>query len=74
MLNSVFLQKVIKAKLIEKGFRSHNIAGVPSLDDFIAIFCDSILDHIKTAGVVSTVVQGTCSTGPITGTGTGTLS
>lgn len=44
-----------------------------SIDEFATRLSDAVDTYVKTA-TVSTTVTGTCSTGPITGTGTGTLS
>ena len=44
-------------------------------NDLMRKVCDAIgagvVQHIQQSGVVTTTVTGTCSTGPITGTGTG---
>lgn len=44
------------------------------LDTLCSELAKAIVNHITTNAVVNTTVTGTCSTGPITGAGTGTIA
>ena len=61
----------IQSELTGKGF---NLNEAPKTKDFIETIVNNVLAEIK-KGTVSTQVTGTSATGgPVTGTGTGTIS
>ena len=71
-LSGTTLKTNIDSALQAAGFVYNDVSQLGALVDIIAT---EVVNHIKTAGVVSTTVTGTSqSGGSVTGTGTGTVS
>ena len=70
-LSASAIKADIKSTLEGQGFVFNDVSR---LDELITAISDVIVNHIKTTGVVNTVVTGSCPNGAVTGTGVGTLT